>query len=141
MIRDIKNCREVHLGFGTVGISIDTTGSVEILYNKPCTPVGNYYNKLAGKSTIELKEKNVCLFFDGKDGLKALDILIEDLQKIRDKKLQEIKIKSCENCKHHYTDYDCLHDYCNINDKEISINDSCDKWESEVQNENNITTL
>lgn len=33
MIRDIENCREVHLGHGTVGVSVDTTGTVEVLYN------------------------------------------------------------------------------------------------------------
>ena len=85
MIKDVENCREVHLGFGTVGIAIDTTGTVEVLYNKSYTPVGTPDNNFVGKSTIELQEKNVCLFFDGADGLKALDILIEDLQKIRTK--------------------------------------------------------
>lgn len=44
-------------------------------------------------------------------------------------KIKEVKTNRCETCKHHYTDYDCLHDYCNVNDKEISINDSCEKWE------------
>ena len=85
MIRDIENCREVHLGHGTVGVAIDTTGTVEVLYNKPSTPVGSTNNEFAGESTIELKEKNVCLFFDGREGIAALDILIHDLQKIRTK--------------------------------------------------------
>ncbi len=90
MIRDIENCREVHLGHGAVGIAIDTTGTVEVLYNKPVTTVGSKTNELAGKSTIELNEKNVCLFFDGKDKIMALDMLIEDLSKIR-KNLNEVK--------------------------------------------------
>ncbi len=83
MIRDIGNCREVHLGHGTVAIAIDTTGTVEVLYNKPSTPVGSTSNEFAGESTIELHEKNVCLFFDGREGIAALDMLIHDLQKIR----------------------------------------------------------
>ena len=83
MIRDIANCREVHLGHGTVGIAIDTTGTVEVLYNKPFTPVGSTSNEFANESTIELKEKSVCLFFDGREGIAALDILIHNLQKIR----------------------------------------------------------
>ena len=33
----------------------------------------------------ELCEKNVCLFFDGREGIAALDILIHNLQKIRTK--------------------------------------------------------
>lgn len=89
MIRDIKNCREVHLGHGTVGFSIDTTGTIAVLYNKPLTPVGGSFNELDGKSTIELKEKNVCLFFDGKEGIQSIDMVIEDLQKIK-AKLKEV---------------------------------------------------
>lgn len=89
MIRDIGNCREVHLGFGTVGVAIDTSGTVEVLYNKPFTPVGSTSNEFAGKSTIELKEKNICLFFDGREGIAALDMLIHDLQKIRTKLKKE----------------------------------------------------
>ena len=85
MIRDIANCREVHLGHGTVGLAIDTTGTVEVLYNKPFTPVGSISNEFASESTIELKEKCVCLFFDGREGIAALDILIHNLQKIRTK--------------------------------------------------------
>ena len=85
MIRDIANCREVHLGHGTVGIATDTTGTVEVLYNKPFTPVGSTSNEFASESTIELKEKSVCLFFDGREGIAALDILIHNLQKIRTK--------------------------------------------------------
>ena len=96
MIRDIENCREVHLGHGTVGISIDTTGTVEVLYNKPSTPVGSTSNEFAGKSTIELKEKNVCLFFDGREGIASLDILVHDLQEIRAKILA---VKEEENAR------------------------------------------
>lgn len=43
--------------------------------------------------------------------------------------IKEEKRNRCENCKHHFTDYDCLYDYCNIMDKEVAINDSCEKWE------------
>lgn len=90
MIRDIKNCREVHLGHGTVGLSIDSTGTVAVLFNIPLTPVGGSIEGVDGKSTIELKEKNVCLFFDGKEGIAAIDMLIEDLQKIK-AKLKEVQ--------------------------------------------------
>ena len=44
-------------------------------------------------------------------------------------KIKNLETKQCKNCKHYYTDYDCLHDYCNIKDKEVSIKDSCENWE------------
>lgn len=96
MIRDIENCREVHLGHGTVGVSVDTTGTVEVLYNKPSTPVGSISNEFAGKAAVELKEKNVCLFFDGREGIAALDILIHNLQKIRTKLKESENEKVCK---------------------------------------------
>lgn len=85
MIKDIANCREIHLGHGTVGIGIDITETVGILYNKPYTPVGNSDNRFVGELATKLDEKNVCLFFDGKEGIAGLDILIHNLQKIRTK--------------------------------------------------------
>lgn len=63
------------------------------------------------------------------------DNQFEEFEKQALQKINEVKQSRCENCKHHYTDYDCLHDYCNVNDEEISINDSCNRWESEVQND------
>lgn len=69
--------------------------TVEVLYNKPSTPVGSTSNEFAGKSTIELNEKNVCLFFDGREGIAALDILIHDLQKIRTKLKENKNEKVC----------------------------------------------
>lgn len=59
--------------------------------------------------------------------LNMNDEQFEEFEKQALQKIKEEKTNRCENCKHHYTDYDCLHDYCNINDKEISINDSCEK--------------
>lgn len=50
------------------------------------------------------------------------------LQKINDTK-PENNTKQCKNCKHYYTDYDCLNDFCDVKKKEISLNDVCDKWE------------
>ena len=80
MIKDENNCREIYLGKGTVGIGADATGSRYIFYEKPFTPVGEKYDDMAGKMTREMSEKSVCLFFEGKDGVKALSRIIEDLQ-------------------------------------------------------------
>lgn len=88
MIRDIENCREIHLGHGTVGLSVDTTGTVEVIHNKPFSPVGTAYNHNAWKAARKLKEKSVCLFFYGKEGIASIDILIEDLQKIKSRLLE-----------------------------------------------------
>lgn len=61
--------------------------------------------------------------------LNMNDEQFEEFEKQALQMMEEVNPNRCENCKHHYTDYDCLHDYCNVNDKEISINDSCEKWE------------
>lgn len=42
MIKDIGNCREVHLGHGTVAMDLDTTRTVEVLYHKPFTLNRNF---------------------------------------------------------------------------------------------------
>ena len=66
----------------------------------------------------------------GKDGFKTpkeieLEARVKELEEELNAQFTDIeKTNRCENCKHHYTDYDCLHYYCNIMDKEVSINDS-----------------
>lgn len=97
MIRDVNNCREVHFGLGTVGIGKDTTGTVGILYNKPYTPVGDSDCRFNGHRVIEINEKNICLFFHGRNGLKVIDMLISDLQKIKEKIEQDLTASGFEN--------------------------------------------
>lgn len=52
---------------------------------KPKTPVSESYSEKSGLVAQELSEKSVCLYFDGEAGLKAVDMLIEDLQKIKER--------------------------------------------------------
>lgn len=85
MIIDTKNCREIHFGNGTLSLGHDITGTIEIIYEKPKTPVSEYYLENSGLVAQELPQNSVCLYFDGIDGLKALDMLTEDLQKIKER--------------------------------------------------------
>lgn len=85
MIIDTKNCREIHFGNGTLSLGHDISGTIEIIYEKPKTPVGESYSEKSGLTAQELSDKSVCLYFDGEAGLRAVDILIEDLQKIKER--------------------------------------------------------
>lgn len=83
MIKDIKNCRQVHLGHGTICIGTNITKEHYLFIEKQYNPVGQKYNNLATKDAHTLENKSVLLLFDGKEGLKSLDMIIEDLQEIR----------------------------------------------------------
>ena len=94
MIIDKNNSREVTLGNGSVLMGIGTINGKEIAYfihehTHPSPVVGEYNNEFAGEKAEDLPVKCVALRFEGKEALKSIDMLIEDLQKIRENLIGE----------------------------------------------------
>lgn len=56
------------------------------------------------------------VLYDKKTAQEALDKISDKVQ------------NTCENCDNHYTDYDCLHDFCSIRETQISLDDFCERW-------------
>ena len=94
MIIDKNNSREVTLGNGSVLMGIGTINGKEIAYfihehTHPSPVVGEHNNEFAGEKAEDLPVKCVALRFEGKEALKSIDMLIEDLQKIRENLIGE----------------------------------------------------
>ena len=94
MIIDKNNSREVTLGNGSVLMGIGTINGKEIAYfihehTNPNPKVGEHNNEFAGEKAEDLPVKCVALRFEGKEALKSIDMLIEDLQKIRENLIGE----------------------------------------------------
>ena len=99
MIIDKNNSREVTLGNGSVLMGIGTINGKEIAYfihehTNPSPVVGEYNNEFAGEKAEDLPVKCVVLRFEGKEALKSIDIMIEDLQKIRENLSKECEVES-----------------------------------------------
>ena len=94
MITDKNNLREITLGNGSVLMGIGTISGKEIAYfihehTNPSPIVGEHNNEFAGEKAEDLPVKCVALRFEGKEALKSIDMLIEDLQKIRENLIGE----------------------------------------------------
>ena len=94
MITDKNNSREITLGNGSVLMGIGTINDKEIAYfihehTNPNPKVGEHNNEFAGEKAEDLPVKCVALRFEGKEALKSIDMLIEDLQKIRENLIGE----------------------------------------------------
>ena len=94
MITDKNNLREITLGNGSVLMGIGTISGKEIAYfihehTNPNPKVGEHNNEFAGEKAEDLPVKCVALRFEGKEALKSIDMLIEDLQKIRENLIGE----------------------------------------------------
>ena len=94
MITDKNNLREITLGKGSVLMGIGTISGKEIAYfihehTNPNPKVGEHNNEFAGEKAEDLPVKCVALRFEGKEALKSIDMLIEDLQKIRENLIGE----------------------------------------------------
>ena len=94
MIIDKNKLREIYLGNGTVLMGVGTINDREIAYfiyehNFPIHKVGTNNNEYAGQKAEDLPFKCVALRFEGKEALKSIDIMIEDLQKIRENLISE----------------------------------------------------
>lgn len=99
MIIDKNNSREVTLGNGSVLMGIGTINGKEIAYfihehTHPAPVVGECNNEFAGEKAEDLPIKCVALRFEGKEALKSIDIMIEDLQKIRENLSKECEVES-----------------------------------------------
>ena len=99
MIIDKNNSREVTLGNGSVLMGIGTINGKEIAYfihehTHPSSVVGEYNNEFAGEKAEDLPVQCVVLRFEGKEALKSIDIMIEDLQKIRENLSKECEVES-----------------------------------------------
>ena len=94
MITDKNNLREITFGNGSVLMGIGTISGKEIAYfihehTNPNPKVGEHNNEFAGEKVEDLPVKCVALRFEGKEALKSIDMLIEDLQKIRENLIGE----------------------------------------------------
>ena len=94
MITDKNNLREITFGNGSVLMGIGTISDKEIAYfihehTNPSPIVGEHNNEFAGEKAEDLPVKCVALRFEGKEALKSIDMLIEDLQKIRENLIGE----------------------------------------------------
>lgn len=94
MIIDKNKLREIYLGNGSVLMGVGTVNNKGIAYfiyehNFPIQEVGVSNNEFAGQKAEDLPVKCVALRFEGKEALKSIDIMIEDLQKIRKNLISE----------------------------------------------------
>ena len=99
MITDKNNIREITFGNGSVLMGIGTINDKEIAYfihehTHPSPTVGEYNDEFAGEKAEDLPVKCVALRFEGKEALKSIDIMIEDLQKIRENLSKECEVES-----------------------------------------------
>ena len=99
MITDKNNSREITLGNGSVLMGIGTINDKEIAYfihenTNPNPKVGEHNNEFAGEKAEDLPVKCVALRFEGKEALKSIDIMIEDLQKIRENLISECEVQN-----------------------------------------------
>ena len=94
MIIDKNKLREIYLGNGSVLMGVGTVNNKGIAYfihehDFPIQSVGIYNDVYAGQNAEDLPVKCVALRFEGKEALKSIDIMIEDLQKIRENLISE----------------------------------------------------
>ena len=99
MITDKNNLREITFGNGSVLMGIGTISGKEIAYfihehTNPNPKVGEHNNEFAGEKAEDLPVKCVALRFEGKEALKSIGIMIEDLQKIRENLSKECEVES-----------------------------------------------
>lgn len=87
MIKDKENARYIHLGHGTVNISVCQDRTSYVIHESEKGSVDGIFKKAEyqGHYPEELPIKSICLVFDGKDAIKSIDMIIEDLQTIKEK--------------------------------------------------------
>lgn len=88
MIKDFNKARELCCGHGTLGFCRDITNTKEVIYEKTFSKVGSIDNQYMDKDIKKCNVSCIILNFNGKDAIKSIDILIEDLNKIKEQ-LQE----------------------------------------------------
>lgn len=85
MIEQINKRMLAHLGHGTLHFCPDVTKTIFILCNsKRYVPVGDDYAEDTGKTTDEVDDNVIELRFDGENAIKSLDMIIEDLNTIKE---------------------------------------------------------
>ncbi len=89
MIKDYNKTRELFLGHGTLKLGLDITNTKEIFFEGAYQKIGENNKQFIGKNIKECDVNAVVLNFDGKDAIKSIDILIQDLRKIKNR-LKEV---------------------------------------------------
>lgn len=84
---DKKKLTQVTLGNGTVGYNRDTTDTIFIISKQDQKPVGYEDPSVIGKLSTHTGDEVIEFKFEGKEALKSVGMMIEDLQIIQ-KKLQ-----------------------------------------------------
>ena len=90
MIKDFNKARELFCGYGTLAFCRDVTNTKEVIYEKTFSKVGSIDNQYTDKDIKKCDVPCIVLNFNGKDAIKSIDILIEDLNKIKE------QLKECE---------------------------------------------
>lgn len=85
MIKDENNARFIHFGHGTVRLSICKEGKSYAIVESDYSPITGKFKKAKynGECAENLPVKSVCFIFDGENAEKSIDMLIEDLNKIK----------------------------------------------------------
>lgn len=102
MIKDFDNCRLVEFGNGTVtmGIgSVDKRNVCFYVYESNYGPINGerIYNENTGKRLDSLDKKSISLNFTGPEASKSIDLIIEDLNTIKNNILNNENKDNCED--------------------------------------------
>ena len=83
MIKDYKKVRELFCGHGTLRFCPDITKTKEVIYEGDYIKVGEHTDEFNEQNIKQCGVNAIVLNFDGKNAIKSIDILIEDLNKIK----------------------------------------------------------
>lgn len=84
ILRDNTNkLTRVILGKGTIGFNRDKTNTIFVMTEQNYRPVGTQDPSVIGKESTHIGREVIELKFEGKEALKSIGYLIEDLQIIK----------------------------------------------------------
>lgn len=102
MIKDFNNCRLVEFGNGTVTMGIGSFNKRNVcfyVHESNYSPINGekVYNENAGKRLDHIDNKSISLNFVGPDALKSIDLIIEDLNTIKNNIINNENNDNCQN--------------------------------------------
>lgn len=95
MIKDKNNARYVYFGHGTIGLCRCQDGTSYAIYNSEQGKIdGEYTDSIyKGQAVENIPVKSIAFVFNGEKAIKSIDILIEDLQIIRENLISECEVE------------------------------------------------
>jgi hypothetical protein len=102
MIKDFDNCRLVEFGNGTVTMGIGSFDKRNVcfyVHESNYSPINGerVYNENAGKRLDIIDKKSISLNFTGPEAIKSIDLIIEDLNTIKNNILNNENKDNCED--------------------------------------------